>query len=158
MPPHTILLSGNPIWPQEKLASEPILPGKLVEFVPSGGDQGQLRLHATAGGNAMPSFAFERLTPDRANTNQAIDTTYADGETMRWMIGRPGDMVYAWLKPAAAAVVEGTPLVSGANGNLQPAAATAATEATSAAIVGMAAEAIDNSGGGTAVRCRVRVR
>jgi len=156
MAPHTILLSGSPIYPQEKVASESITPGHLVEFVLAGGDAGQLRRHAVAGGNAAPAFAFQSLTPDRTVATEAIDTPYADGETMRWIIARPGDMVYAWLPASAAAIVTGNKLISNGDGTLKIAGTTAATEATSNAVVAEAAEAVNNSAGGTPVRIRVR--
>jgi hypothetical protein len=157
MPPHVILLSGNPIYPQEKIAAEAFLPGHLLEIVPSGGDAGQLRKHTTASGNAMKAFANVSLTPDAGVATEAIDTPWADGETVRWLIGRSGDMVYALLPAAAAAVVDGSPLVSNGDGTLKIAAAAAATGATVEGVVGYAAEAVDNSAGGTAVRVRVRI-
>lgn len=164
MAPHTILLSGNPIYPQEKLASESITPGHLVQIVPSGGDAGQLRKHATAGGNTEKAFAYQSLTPDRTAATEAIDTPWADGETTRWLICRSGDIVYAWIPAAAPAIVEGDILVSNGDGTLVKGATQAVNEGGSAtytvfqtAVVGFAAEAVNNSGGGTAVRLRVRV-
>ena len=153
MPPHTILLSGNPIYAQEKLASVPITPGHLVEVVPSGGDAGQLRLHSTAGGDAQKAFAYESLTPATGVATQAIDTPYPDGDSVRWLVCRSGDCVYAWLPAAAAAVIDGDPLESNGDGTLRKGTAATATEH----IVGWATEAVNNSGGGAPARIRVRV-
>lgn len=163
--PHCILLSGNPIVPQEKIASQAtILPGMLVEVVPSGGDAGQLRAHATAGGNAQKAFANVALLPNRTVATDPLDTPYADGDTMQWLICRPGDMVYALLPASAAAVVDGDPLESNGDGTLRKKTAQAVNEGGTAtytiysnSIVGFAAEAVDNSGGGTRVRIRVRI-
>lgn len=83
---------------------------------------------------------------------------------MRWILPRAGDVVYSWLPASAAAVVDGDPLESNGDGTLRKDTAQAVNEGGSATytiysehIVGYAAEAVDNSGGGTAVRIRVRV-
>lgn len=158
---HTIVLAGTVIYPQEKMASEAILPGHLVEFVPSGGDAGQLRKHTNASFNAAPAFAVENQTPDRSVATAAIDTPYADGETVRWCIAQPGALLYALIPAAAAAIVVGDYLESADGGMLQKHTPQAVNEGGSAtvtvygnSIVAMAAEAVDNSGGGTAVRLR----
>src|ERR1043166_898480 len=100
--PHCILLAGNPQFPQELPCSAAITPGHLVEI-----NAGLLRKHATADGNASPAFAREELTPNRTVTTQAIDTPYPSGDTVQWMICRPGDLVYAWVPASAAAIVAG---------------------------------------------------
>lgn len=146
--PHTILLAGNPQRPQELVCSAAITPGHLVEI-----SSGQLRVHGTADGNAMPAFALEELTPNRTVTTQAIDTPYPSGDTVQWAIGRPGDMFYALVPQSAAAIVAGDFLASHGNGCLHK-AVTGATFLE--AIVAQAAEAVDNSAGATAARIRVR--
>ena len=160
--PNTILLAGTPFIPQEKVASEPITPGHLVEFVLSGGDAGQLRRHATANGNANPYFAIENLTPDRTVATAPIDTPYADGESMRWISASKCE-VYAWVPANAAAIVAGDNLASNGDGTLKKAAAaqavneggTATYTLFTRAIVAVAAEAVNNSANGSAARIRV---
>lgn len=160
--PNTVLLAGQSVFrPQEAIASEAITPGHLVEFVLSGGDAGQLKRHATANGNAAPYFAFENLTPDRSVATAPIDTPYADGETMRWFDGRMCE-VYAWLPANASAIVKGDYLVSNGDGTLRKYTAQASNEGGTAtytiqtrAVVAVAAEAVNNSANGTAVRIRV---
>lgn len=163
--PNIVLLSGNPQIPQEKIASQAdIIPGMLVEVVPSGGDAGQLRKHATAGGNAQKAFANVALLPNKTAATDPIDTPYADGDTMQWLLCRSGDVVYSLLPASAVAVVDGDPLESNGDGTLRKETAQAINEGGSATytvystnIVGYAAEAVDNSGGATTARIRVRV-
>lgn len=159
--PNTILLAGTPFKPQEKAASEAITPGHLVEFVPSGGSAGLLRKHATASGNAQPMFAIESLTPDRTVTTAPIDTPYAVNETVRWIFAQQCE-VLAWVPASAAAIKTGDSLVSNGDGTLKKGAAQAVNEGGSAtytifteAVVAIAAENVDNSGGGTPARIRV---
>jgi len=146
--PHCILLAGNPQFPQELPCSAAITPGHLVEI-----NAGLLRKHATADGNASPAFAREELTPNRTVTTQAIDTPYPSGDTVQWMICRPGDLVYAWVPASAAAIVAGDFLASNGDGTLHK-AVTGSTFLE--AIVATAAEAVNNSAVGTPSRIRVR--
>ena len=86
--PNTVLLAGSAFVPQEKIASEAIVPGQLIAFVlAAGATQGQLRKHATAGGGGAPWFARESLTPDRSSALLPIDVPYAIGEMVRWFDG-----------------------------------------------------------------------
>src|SRR5262245_29430566 len=96
--PQVIVLAGMPNYPPEVVASEAITPGHLVEFVLSGGDSGHLRKNATANRNAAPMFAVESLVPSLANSQTApIDLAYADGDSVRWAFGKPGDVFYSWV-------------------------------------------------------------
>jgi hypothetical protein len=147
--PHCILLSGNPIYAQQTQAAAAITPGHLVEIVSGGG----IRRHGTADGNALTAWALENVTPDRTVATQAIDTPYATGETVKWMIARPGDMIYAWVPASASAIVAGDFLASNGDGTLHK-AVTGSTFLE--AIVGQAVEAVNNSAGGTPARIRVR--
>jgi len=159
--PHTVLLAGNPQYPQQAQAAAAITPGHLVELTSTG----TIQKHSTASGNALPAFALENVTPDRTVATQAIDTPYAVGETVKWMVARPGELVYAWLPISAAAIVTGDFLVSNGDGSLKKGANQAVNESGSAtytvfarAIVAQAAESVNNSANTTtAVRIRVRV-
>src|SRR5262252_5694960 len=120
--PNTVLVGGSPNVPQERTGSESMTPGMLVEIVPSGGQAGQLRKHATAQGNAAAWFAREALTPDRTaggGLANPIDVTYQIGETVRWFQCRPGDEVYAIVPANAPAIVAGDDLVSNGDGTLK---------------------------------------
>lgn len=163
--PQTIVLTGIPEYPPEKIGSEAITPGHLVEIVPSGGDAGQLRKHATASGDAAPYFALESLVPSLSNSQTApIDLAYATDSSVRWAIGRNGNMFYAWVPASATAIKDGDELTSNGDGTLKKYVAQATNEGGTAtytiavrAVVARAAEDVDNSGGGSAARIRVRV-
>lgn len=153
--PNTVLLAGNPNYPQERTGSEAITPGHLLEIVPSGGTAGQLRKHATANGNAAPWWARESLTPDRGSgATNPIDVPYQVGETVRWFQSRPGDLVLAIVPPNAAAIVAGDDLVSNGDGTVKK-NVTGSQGTNLTCIVGKAAEAVNNTAGSTAVRIRV---
>lgn len=165
--PNVIVLSpiAHVNYPPEVIASAAITPGMLVEFVPSGGDAGQLRAHATANGNAAPMFACESLVPSIANSQtNPIDLAYADGDSVRWVFARGGDVINAILPASATAVVRGSFLVSNGDGRLRLYVPQATNEGGTATYttqvcspIAIADEAVDNSAGGTPVRCRVRV-
>ena len=148
-PPNTILLAGMPNIPQERLSSEAITPGHLVEI-----NNNLLRKHATAQGNAAAWFARESLTPDRSSAANPIDVAYASGETVRWIQARPGDLIYACAPASAPAIVAGDDLVSNGDGTVKK-SVTGSITTNVACIIGRAAEAVNNSGGSTTARIRV---
>lgn len=124
-------------------ASAAVEPGELVEQ--SGGE---VAPHATADGAAESAFALE----DR-DMGRTIDDTYAAGENVH--VGYPANgtlIPNAWLA-AAENVTAGTRLVSAGNGAL---AAYDDVNSPEAQVVAVAEEAVDNSGGGSAVRIEVR--
>ena len=144
MPKTITLNSHNHYVFDEAIASAAITPGDLIERVPSGGDLGQLRVHATAAGTtAQPVFAVENEL-----IGSTIDTAYADGDTVKFCYPHAGASVYAWLE-AAGDVENGAPLESNGAGKLQA--------LSTGAIVCYADEKVDNSGGGSPARIRVRV-
>lgn len=147
--PNTVLLAGFPFTPQEKTASEAIVPGDLVDIVvAAGATQGQLKKHSTAGGAAKPWFARESLTPDRGSVNLPIDVAYAIGETVRWFDGSKCE-VLALVAAAAPAIVAGDMLTSDGTGGLKKG------NGTTDIVIATAAENVNNSGGGTRARIRV---
>lgn len=141
-------VSGAPIL-EERIASEAgIIPGMLVEE-----NSGTLRKHATAAANAQRLFA---------QTNKAvagtIDDAYANGDTVSYGAYRTGQKVNALVAASAAAIVDGNALESAGNGTVRVATADAATDtAQRDAIVGYATENVDNSGGGSSVRIKIRI-
>lgn len=151
MPPNTIVLSGHPNYPQELPAGEAgILPGMLLGYG-TAGNAGKLMKHASATATGVGMFAVENTTPDRTATTVPIETPYQLNETMKWIFPRAGDLLYALVPAAAPAIVAGDMLVSNADGTLKKATTTA-----DVMIVAIAAEAVNNSGGGTPARIRVR--
>jgi hypothetical protein len=161
-----VLLGGSPAV-FEKLAAAAITPGHLVEPA-TGGDAGKIKVHATAGGNAAAMFADVNPTPDRANTTPALTTAYATGEQVRILHCHAGDMVNALLAANAAAVVEGDFVESAGDGTVRKhtAPSQAVAEGGSAsytiaqqthAIVGQAAEAVNNSAVAAVARLKIRI-
>ena len=130
-------------------AGSAIVPGMLVELTTAG----TVQEHSTAGDTAEKAFAL----PDLPVAGD-IDTAYAVGAQVRYGVARSGQEAYAWVSAGASAIAIGRALESAGDGALQPTATDAATDDTQRnAIVGYALEAVDNSGGGSPVRIRVRV-
>lgn len=85
----------------------------------------------------------------RTTTTAAIDTDYAIAAVARYVIPQRGDVVYAWLETAGN-VAQGAALEIGSQaGSLQA--------YSSGRIVAFAAEAVNNSGGGSPARIKVRI-
>jgi hypothetical protein len=151
--PNTILLRVNggdvderPVNEAIVKAASPVTPGDLVIF-----DTGELKPNATAADVDAPNmWAVENPYIDpRVTTTAAIDTDYAAAATARFIYGQPGDVIYAWIEASHAAVVKGAPLESASGGDLQA--------YSTGRIVAFADENVDNSGGGSHARIRVRV-
>ena len=143
-----IILKGTPLR-DEGVAAAAITPGHLVEEVAAG-----VQVHGDAGENAIPTFAVERdLTGD------GIDVDYAANDQVLLAHCRTGDVVNALLAAAATAVPNGGWLESAGDGTLRIATTDAATDDTQRlGIVARALEAVNNSGGGTPARIKVRIR
>lgn len=146
-----IALKGD-FMRKEAEASAAITPGHLVEF----GGANELRVHATAGGNGRKAFALENdLIGD------GIDDAYASGDTVQYGVFASGAEVNALVAAAATAITKGAPLESNGTGTLRlhtPANTTDSdVDIKVGAIVAYALEAVDNSGGGAAVRIKVEV-
>jgi hypothetical protein len=146
--PKTILLKGDGII-KEALAGGAIMPGHLVDLNSSGA----WIVHAGAGLTTMNAFALE----DEFNGKE-IDQAYASGDNVRAIFPQRGSEVYAWLAASAAAVVIGSSLQAAADGTVRIQTTDSATDDTQRhSVVGIALEAVDNSGGGSAVRVRILV-
>lgn len=153
--PHTIVLrSNNPDNMMERVHESPcqaavtITPGMLIGY----GTTNTVKPHASAAGAAFGrKVALENPWSDHGS-GAAIDHAYAAGETVRWIPGVAGDQFYMLLK-AGQNVAKEAPLASDGAGALQ--AITVDASAVTDAVVAYAAEAVDNSGGGAAVRIRV---
>lgn len=150
---HTIILKGDPIR-KEAIANEAITPGELIAF---DADM-ELIPHGTAGGNAQKMFAIEEDF-----VGDGIDTDYSTGDQVQYVVGRPGDEIYAFLE-AGANVSKGDALESNGAGALQAHTAVSINEAGAAtktvytqAIVAYAAEDKNNSAGADRVRIKVEV-
>ncbi len=134
---------------QERLAGEAsIKPGMLLEI-----SSGNVVSHNTADGNAHPVLvALESPTADSASL-ASIDTVYANGDTVYYTVGAPGDVLYMTLAIGESTVAGVTALVSDAAGNLK--AAVVGETTIAGAVVGTALDTI--TGDGSTHRCRVMI-
>lgn len=93
MAPKTIFLKtgreGEPLPKEAKAEAGTILPGNLVELSSTAGN---IKNHATAGGNAAAMFAIE----DALQGNE-IGELYAINTQVQYICCAPGDEVYAIL-------------------------------------------------------------
>lgn len=152
--PKTILLEVNGGSYDERpvhddalvLAANTITPGDLITW-----DTAELKPNATAAdADAQVMVAVENPYLDpRTATSPAIDTDYAAAAACRYIYPQSGDLLYMWIKAGHAAVVRGAPLESASGGDLQA--------YSNGRIIGFADEAVDNSGGGSHARIRVRI-
>lgn len=153
--PKRIVLSDDPFVRREALAAaEAITPGQLIEFTTSL----TVRKHATAAGNAVAMFAIENQYDDD-NSVAAIDSPYGTADTVQYIIGRPGDIVYAWVtkQTTGSNVSLGNFLESaGSLGALKAYQSGTATNHLHR-IVAQALEAVNNSAGTAAARIKVMV-
>jgi len=144
--PNKIVLGGDPRQ-KEDTAGATVTPGELLEFAADGDLQPHSTAPATdADGSAQTMFA------DRGFGNSDIDTDYSAGEEVRYVIGRRGDEIYAFLADGED-VSKGDALESNGAGALQAHTGSADSDSTSTqtyydgAIVAYAAEDLNNSSG-----------
>ncbi len=148
--PNTIMLEvGTNPTIRERLAGGAINPGYLIEKNTSDA----VIAHATAAANAQKIIAIENV----ANA-EGIDDAYVSGESTRCWYPRRGDLAYMLVAAAASAIVIGDVLESAGDGTVRIATADAATDtAQRDSVVGYAAEAVNNSGGGSEARIKVEI-
>lgn len=137
--PKTIELYGMGCQ-HEAVATSAITPGHLVQRT-SGG----VGVHADAGGVASTHFAVEYEM-----TGRGIDDAYAIGDNVVFKTYAPGSSVYALVAAGATAITLNAMLTSDGDGTLRLAS-------TDEVAVAQALEAVDNSGGGSAVRIKVEI-
>lgn len=147
-----IIVKGTPLR-DEGVASAAVTPGHLVKSVAAG-----VAVHSVAGGNWQGAIAVEREM-----TGDDIDTAYAANDQILLAWPRAGDVFNGLVAAAAPAIIKGDPLEAAADGTVRKHTPQAVDEGGTAtytiyadAIVGYAEEAVDNSGGGSAVRILVR--
>ena len=138
--PKTIDLYGTGIQNEATCTDAAITPGMLVTRTATG-----VRPHNVAGGAASPAFAVENdliggdISDDYAIGNDVIYRTFAAGSA-----------VYALAHAGGAAIAANALLKSAGDGTLELAG-------DDEVAVAQALEAVDNSGGGTAVRIKVEI-
>lgn len=150
--PNTILLSPgdgdiNSQRVKEALAAAAITPGHLIEH-----NSTTVRVHATAQGRAQKLFALENIADAKG-----IDDAYITGEGVRYLTAQRGDEIYALVAAGTAAIALNASLASAGDGTLITVVDTADAKPLDQVVVARALEAVDNSGGGSAVRIKVEV-
>lgn len=150
---HTIVLrSNNPDNMMQRTREAPcqaavvITPGMLLEY----GTTNTVKPHASAGGNSNRMVALENYWSDHG-AGAAIDHDYAAAETVGYIVGLSGDVLYMLLEDEGNVAIEAA-LQSNGAGALEAHVAGAVE-----GIVGYAEEAVNNTGGSGNVRIRVRI-
>lgn len=125
----------------EKKSSAAVTPGTMLTIgATTLAEQGT----AAKTGNFLRAVAVENpYAPDP--TVAALAQDYASGDTVRYVMPQPGDMLYCWLK-SGANVAYGATLETATAGELQA--------TTTGAVVAVAEEAVNASGGATRIRVR----
>ncbi|MCJ8293398.1 MAG: hypothetical protein MJK15_03245 [Colwellia sp.] len=131
--------TGQPIKSERLAGVAGITPGMLVVEL-----LGEVVLNTTANALSPKLVAQTNL----ANAGD-IDQVYADGETVSYGAYHSGQEVNAILAAGAAAIADGAPVTSAGDGTWKVGLAANA--------IGYATEAVDNSGGGSAVRISIRI-
>ena len=147
--PQTILLETNgelrPVYNTRIAATATIIPGMLIEIDANG----KVTPVASADKMGTKMIAVEASWADDL-TKKAIDTAYAEGDTVSWIYAQPGDLVYA-VVAASQTVAIGSALASSATaGEL-----TVEASNTDARIVGLAEEAVTTTGARGRVKLRI---
>jgi hypothetical protein len=139
MASHAVALRGEPIVDEQNAASEAITPGMLCEVNQPA--LGQIRKHATAGGNAAPTFAMER-----DEMGQGLDVPYAIGDRVKLGRFSVGMGVNGLL--AAGQTCTGKEfLESNGDGTMRVAVTDASTDDTQRR--GIVAKSAESTGGAT---------
>ncbi len=135
---------------REKLASAAVGPGELLIQSAAG----TVEPHSGAAGVLQGKLvALESQHPD-AESAQAIDTDYANGDTVYYAEGRPGDIFYMFLANGQTTVMNPpSQMESDGNGHLNVSGGGAGILENS--IVGVAEEVLANA---TGLPARLRVR
>lgn len=144
--PKTIVLRGKlSVRHEESRANAALSPGHIIQKNASN----KVLKHATAGGGGQLWVAKERgMFGTPAGT---INDAYATDEVVFYHIPQKGDLLYCRVAAAAVAIAFNDPLTSDGAGGLKKGNGT--TEVTFA----FAAEALNNSGGGTDAFIRAEV-
>ena len=129
---------------KEDLGTGVITPGHLLTRDATG-----VVVHGTAQGASAKLFALENLP-----VAGGIDANYADGDTVRYAVAQPGDVINALVIDGTAAIALNALVTSDGAGGMVTSVAGALIDSGN---VGRALEAVDNSGGSVPVRIQVEI-
>lgn len=138
--PKVIELYGYGVQNEAAVTDAVVTPGMLLTRTAGG-----VRPHNVAGETAAPAFAQEY-----GLTGRGIDDNYAIGDQCIYKTYCAGSSVYALVAAGATAITQNAFLASAGDGTL-------AIASTDEVVVAQALEAVDNSGGATAVRIKVEI-
>ena len=144
MAPNTVLLTAVDLPRQRRqaLADAAFTPGAALELTATGFKK-----------NSVAATLDELLIAlENVAVAGDLDTAYAAGDFAQAFIPVTGDEIYVLVAAAAPAIVLNDKLILTATGTFAKAAAQTGKE-----IKAKALEAVDNSGGGSEVRIKVRV-
>ncbi len=138
--PKVIELYGMGIQNEAIVSDAAVTPGMLLTRTATG-----VRPHNVAGATATPAFAQEC-----GMVGRGIGDNYAIGDQCIYKTYAAGSSVYALAHAGGAAIAANAYLKSAGDGTLELAG-------NDEVVVAQALEAVDNSGGGTAVRIKVEI-
>jgi hypothetical protein len=144
-----VVIGNNEALYKEADAAEAITPGHLITLNASG----QAIKHATAGAAAAAGAQFTgpvRVAVEQDFFGKGIDDAYAVNDRVLYQPLDTGCEFMALVAAAAPAIAYNDLVESAGNGTVRK-------TVIAANAIGRATEAVDNSGGGAAVRLRVEV-
>jgi hypothetical protein len=143
---NTIVIKGKGIRKEFKAGEANIMPGHILRLNSSG----NVIRHNVAAGNAIRMVAVENEV-----VGKEITEAYANGDNVLCEHLPSGAEINALVAAAAPAILIGDFLECAADGTLRKVVTAAATADTQrSGVIAVALEAVDNSGGGSAVRIR----
>lgn len=144
----TITIKGGNVRGERLAGESGITPGHLLAV-----SSGKVIKHATADGATLKWVAVE--SPHASSgTAENIAITYANGDTVYFAEGQPGDEFYMFLANGSNAVEGVSLLFSSGDGTLKVVSNSASV--VEGSLVGFPMESINNNSGG-AVRLKVRI-
>lgn len=154
---HTIVVHSakqHGVTIMEAIGTGSILPGDLLAFNAGG----KVVRHPLAGSPAIPLIALEIQTPDTVTypTTAKIDIPYSDGDLVYFAVGQAGDIYNMWLDDGATVKKGKSVVISDGAGRIQYAGTGIAAIGTTCP-VGYAWKTVNNSAGGTSVRCPIMI-
>jgi hypothetical protein len=139
--PKTIILKGDFDLQEEARSAATITPGMLIDR----NSANAVIPHATAGGPAALDIAIEN-----PHLGKTINDNYVSGDLVFLHRLKKGEEFYGLLPAAAAAVTPATFMSSNGDGTFKTAGSTDIR-------LCKPVESVDNSAGGSAARCKMRV-
>lgn len=162
--PDTILLHGRDSDRKDGEAAGTITPGDLIEYsgtqTSGAADERQVQRHATEPSTDTEGSAAPRVALEYSKAGRGIDDDYSSGDQVEYKTLAPGEEAFMWLAAGENASID-DPLESNGNGKLKvhdgsdDADTTTTQTYFDGAVAFHAVEAVDNSGGGSAVRIKV---